>query len=81
MLGAWAGFFDKGMIQNLVSEVVGIFVTLVFVSWLGGWVVARVLDRAFLRRWGEYRGYVVRRLREVDRLVGKARVQPPQGPA
>ncbi|MBP7243308.1 hypothetical protein [Amaricoccus sp.] len=69
MLEAWVDFFDKGMVQNLVSEVFGIVVTLVFVSWLGGRAVAHALDRAFLRRWGEYRGYVARRLREVDRRL------------
>lgn len=66
MLEAYADFFDKGMIQNLVSEVFGIAVTLIFVSWLGGWMVGRALDRAFLRKWGEYRSYAARRLREVD---------------
>lgn len=59
-------FFDRAMLQNLVSEVLGIAVTLVFVSWLGGYFVRRTLDRAFLRKWGEYRAYVGGRLREVD---------------
>lgn len=66
MTPAIVDFFDKGMMQNLVSEVAGIVVTLIFVSWLGGAVVRRTLDRAFLRKWGEYRSYVARRLREVD---------------
>lgn len=63
---ALVDFFDKAMMQNLASEVVGIVVTLVFVSWLGGALVRRALERAFLRKWGEYRDYVARRLRETD---------------
>ena len=57
---------DRSMAQNLISELVGIVVTLIFVSWLGGAFVRRSLNRAFLRKWGEYRTYIAETLASVD---------------
>lgn len=47
--------FDDGMMQNLIAEGIGIIVTLVAITWIGGWIATTVARRAFEKRWAGYR--------------------------
>jgi hypothetical protein len=61
-----AFFTAEGMAGNLASELIGIVVTLIFVSWLGGAFVRRSLDQSFMRKWKLYRVHIADTLYQVD---------------
>lgn len=44
------------MVLNLTSELIGIIVTLIVISMLGGWFVRRSAAKSFERKWAAFRG-------------------------
>ncbi|WP_298851542.1 hypothetical protein [uncultured Ruegeria sp.] len=52
---AWSYLTSDDMVLNLTSEMIGIIVTLVLITLLGGWYVRRAAAKSFDRKWAAFR--------------------------
>ena len=52
---AWDYLSSDDMVLNLTSEMIGIIVTLVLITLLGGWFVRRASAKSFDQKWAAFR--------------------------